>query len=46
MGLFEEQPLLMVPFILAVVAGYDLVKWAVRRAILQRRDGSVPAGRR
>jgi hypothetical protein len=31
MGLFEEQPWLLVPFILVVVIGYDVVKWGVRR---------------
>jgi len=36
MGLFEEQPWLMVPFILVVVAGYDLVKWGIRRVWQQR----------
>ncbi len=36
MGLFEEQPWLMVPFILVVVAGYDAVKWAIRREVRQR----------
>ena len=30
MGLFEEQPLLLVPLILAVVIAYDGAKWAVR----------------
>jgi hypothetical protein len=38
-GLFEEQPLLMVPFILVVVVAYDLAKLAVRTA-LRRRDES------
>ena len=33
MGLFEEQPLLLVPFILVVVIGYDVVKWSVRRLL-------------
>jgi hypothetical protein len=33
MGLFEEQPLLLVPVILVVVIGYDMVKWAVRRLL-------------
>lgn len=37
MGLFEEQPWLLVPFILAVVIGYDAVKWGVRR-VLDRSD--------
>lgn len=36
MGLFEEQPWLLVPFILVVVAGYDVVKWGVRRLLLDR----------
>ncbi len=39
MGLFEEHPVLMVPFILVVVAGYDLAKWAVRRALETRKSG-------
>ena len=39
MGLFEEQPWLLVPFILVVVAGYDLVKWGVRR-LLSRSEQS------
>jgi hypothetical protein len=33
MGLFEEQPWLLVPLILVVVIGYDIVKWAVRRLL-------------
>jgi hypothetical protein len=33
MGLFEEQPWLLVPFILVVVIGYDVVKWGVRRLL-------------
>jgi hypothetical protein len=33
MGLFEEQPLLLVLVILVVVIGYDMVKWAVRRLL-------------
>jgi hypothetical protein len=37
MGLFEQQPLLMIPFILVVVAGYDGVKWAVRRWLISDR---------
>jgi hypothetical protein len=37
MGLFEEQPWLLVPFILVVVIGYDVVKWGVRR-VLDRGD--------
>lgn len=36
MGLFEEQPWLLVPVILVVVVGYDIVKWGVRR--LMDRD--------
>jgi hypothetical protein len=38
MGLFEQQPLLLVPFVLVVVAGYDVVKWGVRRLLLQRQE--------
>lgn len=33
MGLFEEQPWLMVPFVLVVVIAYDGVKWTVRRLL-------------
>jgi hypothetical protein len=33
MGLFEQQPLFLVPFILVVVIGYDIVKWFVRRLL-------------
>jgi hypothetical protein len=33
MGLFEENPLLLVPFILIVVISYDLVKWAISRYV-------------
>lgn len=42
MGLFEDQPWLLVPVILVVVIGYDVVKWGVRR--LLDRSGS-PASR-
>lgn len=39
MGLFEEQPLLLVPLILAVVVAYDLAKWAVQLSLgTQRRN--------
>jgi hypothetical protein len=43
MGLFEDQPWLMVPFILVVVVVYDVAKWGVRR-LLERSGGE--AGRR
>ena len=33
MGLFEEQPLLLVPLILVVVVAYDALKHTVRRII-------------
>lgn len=36
MGLFEDQPWLLVPVILVVVIGYDVVKWGVRRMLLDR----------
>lgn len=42
MGLFEEQPWLLVPVILVVVIGYDVVKWGVRRML--DRESSL-AGR-
>lgn len=41
MGLFEEQPWLMVPFILVVVAAYDVVKWGIRRVWHQRDVGAT-----
>jgi len=37
MGLFEENPFLLLPFVLLVVIGYDLAKWAFFR-ILKERD--------
>jgi len=30
MGLFEQNPWLLVPLILVVVAGYDIAKWGGR----------------
>ena len=39
MGLFEEQPLLLVPVILAVITGYDIAKWAVRLTIRNHYPG-------
>jgi hypothetical protein len=45
MGLFEEQPWLLVPFVLVVVIGYDVVKWGVRR-LLDRSQGEAPRERR
>jgi hypothetical protein len=39
MGLFEENPILLVPFVLVIVAGYDMVKWLVRRTLLAGRGG-------
>lgn len=44
MGLFEEQPLLLVPLIIVVVVLYDGMKWAVRRTMRtqQRRDRRRP----
>jgi len=38
MGLFEDQPWLLVPIILVVVIGYDMVKWGVRRLLLDRDE--------
>ncbi len=37
MGLFEQNPLLLVPFILVVVVGYDAAKHLVLRAISRTR---------
>ncbi len=45
MGLFEEQPWLLVPFILVVVAGYDVLKWGVRRLLLDRGERDAPRER-
>ena len=36
MGLFEEQPLLLVPLILAVCGVYDLAKLLLRRTLAER----------
>jgi len=33
---FEQNPLLMVPFILSVVAGYDIAKAAIRHLMSTR----------
>jgi len=38
MGLFEDQPWLLVPIILVVVIGYDVAKWGVRRMLLDRTE--------
>jgi hypothetical protein len=38
MGLFEENPLLAVPLIVVVVAGYDAVKWWIKRLILSHES--------
>jgi len=44
MGLFEDQPWLLVPIILVVVIGYDAVKWGVRR--LLDRSGAATSRER
>jgi hypothetical protein len=38
LGLFEQNPLLLVPFVLVIVAGYDLAKLAVRALLRERQD--------
>jgi hypothetical protein len=43
MGLFEQQPWLLVPLVLVIVVCYDIVKWGVRRLVdreprMQRRQ--------
>jgi hypothetical protein len=38
MGLFEEYPILLVPLIVATVAGYDIVKRLIRRGLDDTRD--------
>jgi len=45
MGLFEDNPLLLVPFILVVVVGYDAVKWVVRRALFADRTTTTDTQR-
>jgi hypothetical protein len=45
MGLFEEQPWLLVPFVLVIVVGYDVVKWGIRR-LLDREPQPEPQRRR
>ena len=44
MGLFEEQPLLLVPLILVVCGAYDLAKLLVRRLLAQRADTATRRG--
>jgi hypothetical protein len=44
MGLFEENPILLVPIVLTIVIGYDLVKYTTRR-ILERAKMAQPDGR-
>lgn len=38
MGLFEQQPWLLVPFVLVVVVAYDGAKWTLRRLLTRRDD--------
>jgi hypothetical protein len=40
MGLFEEQPLLLVPFIVVVVVIYDVLKSTLVRALRGRRPAA------
>lgn len=42
MGLFEENPLLLVPVVLVIVVAYDFGKWVVRRALAR----AVPSPKR
>ena len=37
MGLFEENPLLLLPFLLVVMIGYDVAKWAILRMLRERQ---------
>ncbi len=37
MGLFEEYPLLLIPFVLAVVVAYDLLKALAKTAYKWRQ---------
>jgi hypothetical protein len=41
MGLFEQDPWLLVPLILVVVLAYDGVKLVVRRAVQGRRQRDI-----
>jgi hypothetical protein len=44
-GLFEQNPWLMVPFIVAIVAAYDGLKLVVRELVRrQRREASSSRG--
>jgi hypothetical protein len=40
MGLFEQNPWLMVPFIVAVVAAYDGLKLVVREVVRRQRQAA------
>ena len=46
MGLFEEQPLLLVPFVLTVVMSYDGAKWLVKRWLTGRTAEAVVVRKR
>jgi hypothetical protein len=41
MGLFEQNPLLIVPLVLAVVVAYDAVKWVARSVIQGYRSQQI-----
>jgi hypothetical protein len=44
-GLFEQNPWLMVPFIVAIVAAYDCLKLVVRELVRRkRREASSSQG--
>ena len=45
MGLFEENPWLLVPFVLAVVVAYDTVKAVVRVGMARSRRDDCRASR-
>ena len=45
MGLFEEHPYLMIPFVLSVVIGYDVVKYFLLTAISRRRNEAARSSR-
>ena len=36
MGLFEQNPFLLLPFVLVIVVGYDVAKWAFFALIRER----------
>lgn len=44
MGLFEEYPWLLVPFVIATIEGWAALKALVRRAEQRRRTAALRTG--